>query len=526
MALTESIKAQIKSEWQAAPVGAKSRVIARWAETLNVAYQSLYRQLEIGRKRNGARKIDGIEQAAEIIAQIKKRPPKDAGEIATDQAVELALENGAIPEQLAGVSIGTWNRVMRECGLARQPRRVQRYQALYPNQLHHVDASSSQFFYIHREEDGEYILRLHASTGTGYKNKPIPTRLRPWLYGLTDDYSGYHIARYCAAAGESLADNLQFLAWAWGANEDKPFFGIPERIKADQGPLMKGDASREWLDRLGIDPDGSRPYEKDAHGKIERPWRTLWGRFEKAFFVESDWKRFEITLTELNRRFRIYQDEEYNQRSHRYEREITRVDAWRRINLRGGAVAIPENAIATAARRHIRTVGQDGCISLDGISYEVKGLHSAKVRVYEGVFEDRLVVEDIRTGEKYETKRFAPLPLDTYKASKETPHQKAAKAAADLELRNTLYTDKAAEAGGKITRIPTRIKETRKIGNPLDIDAYASIDAAMRDFVAICPVRLEAKDREAIRDLIIESGLSKTYVRDLALEIQAESALG
>lgn len=530
MALAESIKTQIRSEWQAAQNGAKSAIIIRWAQTLNISYQTIYRDLDIGRKRNGERLIEGIDDAACLVAQVKKRPPKEAGEIATDQAVELAISNGIIPEEMADVSIGTWNRIMRECGLAKKSRRVQRFQAEYPNQLHHVDASSSQFFYVHRQEGSDFILRMHGGSGLGYKNKPVPIRMRPWLYGLTDDYSGYHLARYVAAAGESLADNLQFLAWAWGSSDDKPFFGIPERIKADQGPLMKGEASREWLDRLGVELDGSTPYEKEAHGKIERPWRTLWGRFERVFFVEADWKRFEISLSELNRRFREYQNNEYNLRSHRYEKEITRLDAWRKINLRGGAVAMPENAIATAARRHIRTVSVDGCLSLDGVTYEVKGLHDAKVRVYEGIFEDRLVVEDIETGEKYETKKFAPAKLDDYRREKDTPHQRAVKDAVDLVMRNTLYGGEpnAAVEGGatraKITRLPTRIRERRQIADPMCVDSYGSLEVAMRDFLNICPARLSQAERGQIQELIMENGLARSFVRELALEVQAESS--
>jgi len=523
---------------------------------------------------NGERKFCGIEDAAGVIARIKKRPPKEAGEIATDQAVELALTNGAISEEFAGVSLGTWNRVMRDCGFHKKSIRRQRYQAEYPNQLHHVDASSSQFFYVHRQEGDDFILRMHSGSALGYKNKPVPIRLRPWVYGLTDDYSGYHVARYVAAAGESLADNLQFLAWAWGAEAAQPgrplansprtgeplqpgcrpnlanspgagdlsgpkkeFFGIPDRIKADQGPLMKGEASKEWLERLGIELDGSVPYAKEAHGKIERPWRTLWRRFEQTFFVESDWKRFEISLYELNRRFQIYQNTWYNVQPHRYETEITRLDAWRRINLRGGAVAMPENAIATAARRCERTVNVDGTFSLDGTIYEVKGLHDARVRVYEGIFEDRLVVEDIVTGEKYETKLFAPAKLDDYRREKDTPHQKALKEAEDLQLRNTLYGGMNEDEGKsssdlrhpipdtrKVMRLPTRIRERRTMENPLRADAYGSIEAAMREFLDICPVRMNESDREQVRDLIVENGLSKSFVRELAMEVQGETA--
>jgi len=522
MALSESVLSQIRDEWQAAQNGAKSAVVRRWAQTLQVSYQTLYRGLSVGRQRKrGCYRIDGVKQAAEIVAQIKKRPPKDAGEIPTDLALRQAIDNGLIPEEMAG-RVATINRVMRECGLSQRVRRVQRFQALYPNQLHHVDASSSQFFYIHREENGEFILRMHNSSGLGYKNKPVPIRLRPWVYGLTDDYSGVHIARYVAAHGESLADNLQFLAYAWGYDPSaKAFFGIPERIKADQGPLMKGEASREWLDRLDILQEGSIPGEKEAHGKIERPWRTMWGRFEKTFFVESDWKHYEITLSELNRRFALYLAE-YNNRPHRYERDVSRIDAWRRINLRGGAVALPAGAIATAARRHQRTVGADGCISLDGVTYEVRGLHAAKVHVYEGIYEDRIVVEDLRTGEKYEAKKFAPTPLDEYRAHRHTPHQVAQRAAESLQMTNTLYLAAEASTEKRVTRLPTRVKEERQVANPFDVDAYPSIDAAMRDFASICAIAMDAENTATVRELIIDCGLKRSAVRELALEIQAE----
>ncbi|MEM5788966.1 MAG: hypothetical protein AAGU11_16760 [Syntrophobacteraceae bacterium] len=527
MELLPSVAEAMKEEWCRAENGSKARVVKKWAKALGCSYQTVYRMLGVGRRRKkGQCKIAGIKEAASLVAQIKKRPPEHAGEISTDQAVRAALQNGLISEEMARVSPATFNRVIREAELNRRAVRIHRFQALYPNQLHHIDASSSQYFYVHKElPDGDCVLRMHGSSPMGYKNKPVPNRLRPWIYGLTDDYSGYHVARYVAAQGECLADNVDFLQWAWARN-DKPFFGLPERIKADLGPLLRGKAATDWLDRLGIDIDPSVPHQKEAHGKIERPWRTHWQRFELTYFIEADWKHFEISMSELCRQFENYLVE-YNNRPHRYEKNVSRLDMWRRISLRGGAVEISEDALKSVVKRYERTVDRAGCLSLDGVLYEVRGLHCAKVKVYEGVFEDRLVVEDIRTGEKYGTRRFCPLPLDTYKAAPATPHQVAVKAAADLQLRNTLYAGKderrAEDGNSKVTRLPTRIKEHRKIQNPLDTDSFSSIDQAIREFMGICMVRLDAESRDAIRALIIENGLSRTYVRELALEIQAES---
>lgn len=525
MDLDAAVISQIRYEWQRAPFRGKRKMVETWADNLNCSVNTLYSYLKTGRqRRKGDHKIKDIEDAVKIVAQIKKRPPKEIGELSMDQAVKLAIENKLIPKNMKDVSISTFNRILRNFGLNKRERRIQRFQALYPNQLHHLDASSSGIFYVDRTlPDGDYVLKINPHLSKRYKNKPVknPDRLRAWVYGLTDDYSGVHIARYVAATGESLGDNLNFLSWAWSKNEDKLIFGLPERVKADQGPMMKGKAAQDFINRLGIKIDPSPPYAKKGHGKIERPWRTQWQRFEKPFYVVNDWKNFEITLNELNRRFFIYL-EELNNRLHRYEKSTTRLQAWKRINLYGGAVAIPKNAIATIAKRFERTVGTDGCFSIDGVPYEVKGLHDAKVYVYRGVFaDDRMIVMDKATGKKYGVETFKPTPLDTFVAHKETPHQKAVKAGETLQLENTLYT--IPKDQGNVTHFPTRTKETRDIQDPLDVDIYSSLNEAMQDFISISGELPKGKDFEDLKKLIIKNSLNRSFVRNLAFEVQAEN---
>lgn len=512
---------QVRKDWQAAPYGGKKSIIDGWAVRIGCTYQTLYREMPTKRqRRKGERRIAGIEEYATIVAQIKKRPPEHLGELTTAQALKIALDNGVVPKEMAKVPASTFDRVLREIGMTKRQRRISRYQAERPNQLHHVDASSSKCFYIARQlPDGDYVLKLHAGV-SGYKNKPVPIRLRPWVYGLTDDHSGYHLARYVAAYGESAKDNLDFLAWAWSKNDDKVLFGLPDQVKGDCGPMMKSEAAPEWFDRLGVKIDPSVPLQKDAHGKIERPWRTLWQCFEKPFFAESEWKKYEITLSDLNRRFLNYL-EEYNAKPHRFEKNISRLQAWQRISLYGGAVAMPEDAILTAVRRWSRKVDAAGCFSIDNILYEVKGLHDAWAYIYRGIFDDRMVVVDQTTGQKYEVEDFVPNPVGTFKAHPETPHQKAVKAAETLELTNTLYSEPADK--GNVAMFPTRIKETRQMDNPLTVDAYPSVEAAMHEFTALCGLKLDKENRAAIRQLLLENGLSRRVVTDLALEFQVEN---
>ncbi|MCK5737806.1 hypothetical protein KAH55_01440, partial [bacterium] len=194
----------------------------------------------------------------------------------------------------------------------------------------------------------------------------------------------------------------------------------------------------------------------------------------------------------------------------------------------GGAVAIPENALKTVAKRTERTVGADGCFSLNNTPYEVKGLHSAKIYVYEGVFDDKLVVQDKATGEKYEVENFKPNPVGTFTAHPETPYQKNVKAAKSLEVTSTLYSDPIDS--GNVTHMPTRVKETRKVENPLSVnaDCFDSIREAMRAFTGLSGIILEAgsEGRKAIESVIIENGLNRNFVAELTAEILEEKDRG
>ncbi len=519
-----AVLAMVKTDLAGCPKGGRTKVVAGWAHRLGMSYQTLYRSIpatgkRAGKKRAGVRQIEDIEQAALLVAQVKSRPPEHRGQITTKDAVEIAVANGLIPAGMAHVA--TFDRVIREIGANKQRRRIERYQAERPNEMHHVDASSSNCFYVHRElPGGDYMLRIYGGT-KDYKNKPVPIRLRPWIYGVVDDYSGFHVARYVAALGESAGDNLDFLCWAWAQNDDKEFFGLPEKIKGDHGPMMSSDGIPEWFERLGIEIAPSEVLNKDAHGKIERPWRTCWQRFELPFFAQSNWKTFEIRLSELNRRFGRYQ-REYNEMPHRYERNISRRQAWLKINQNGGAVALPEGAIKTVVRRDPRLVGQDGCFSLDNVRYEVKGLHDAWVWVYQGWFDDKMVVVNQKDGRKYEVEDFTPNRLGEYSKAPESTYQQVRKSATEMvRITNTLYTeDRVAPAN--VRQMPTRIKEVRQVENPLSMDSFQDVETALREFQGLCGFFMDKEMRVEVKGLIEENGLSRRFVSELALEILME----
>lgn len=514
MSISPSIIDQVMQDWRNAGHGAKSDAIKKWCVILECSYSKLYRSLPLPkRKREQAAQRPEYRTWSEIVAQVKKRPPEEGGEISTDQAVELAVRGGLIPDEAREVSIGTFDRIMREMGFGKKKKRRNRIQAGRPNEAHHFDGSTSKFLYIHKEikEAGEtvdYVLRLHRPS-KHYKNKPIPCdKLRPWLYGITDDHSGLFMARYTAAKGETIVDSLSFIQHAWSK------IGIPDQLHADQGVLKKGLSSSEFIARLDVALPEYMPYESAAHGKIERPWRTVWQRFEKPLFALKDWDKFEISLSELNRQFNIFQAEDYNQRAHRFETEITRQQAWNRIQLHGGIVALPEGALATVARREKRKVDVAGMLHYPGGPYEVKGLHDAWVRVFEGVFEDRLIVQCIETGEKFEVRDFKPLALGDYRAHPETPHQQAVSAGAELNIKGVLYGEERAK-DEQVLAMPIR-REEKEVEDLFDVSRFASVEDAWGSFTAIAGPVYDSEERGVIEKLMLVEELDKHYITGLA----------
>lgn len=513
MSVSPSLIEQVRRELREAPFKHKGVIAVRWAALLKTTVQGVYRLAELnGRAREGVSVRPELQDWTLVVFTIKKRPPDEAGEISTDQAVKIAVAEGRIPKEALDVPVGTFDRIARENGFAKKERRVSRFQAARPNMAHHVDASSSKFFYVAKRLPGDdYLLKIHRPSKE-YKNKPVPCdKLRPWVYGLTDDHSGRFVCRYTAAPGESMADSMLFLAHAWSQ------IGVPEKLLADQGHLKKGLASQDLIERLDVELPQMMPYAKEAHGKIERPWRTLWQRFEKPFYA-GDWKHFEITVSELNRRLEIFLSEDYNLLPHRFETGITRMDAWLKINKQGGVIAMPEDALATAAKRKKRKVDTAGLLSYEGKTFEVKGLHAEWVYVYEGIFEDRLVVQDIKTGNRYEVKDFKPLELDEYRAYPATPHQEIVKEAgtAHVSSASLLYQERQGIAKPGLYKI----KETREIVDPFDVTVFADMDAAMKEVYDIAGY-LKPGERRWVEEEITKIGLKKDAVIDLALDLRA-----
>jgi len=497
--IEEAVLAHVYTDWLNAPHGEKNEKVEKWGKVLNKSARQLFRELrqiqsceKKTRADKGKRKNADIEDWTRKVWTIKLSPPGEKTVLSTVDALETAVKNAMIPEEGGEVPIGTYNRVAKELGLNKTSGRFSRFQARYANMVHQFDATSSKYLYIARKlPGGDRLLKLHHPKSHYYKNKPVPVdRERPWIYGCTDDYSGMADFEYVAARGEAAVDALSFLQNAWGKKENFNFRGLPRLLYLDNGPLKKAKPVQDFFKRLNICMIPSTPYVSRARGKIERPWRTIFLKFELVIFAEAqpDWQNFTITMSELNRRLMNFKIK-YASWNHRYEKEKSREQMWwSSINERGGVIDVSPEALATVFQRHKRTV-TGGYIQLNNKDYEVLGLDEGLVWVYEGVFDDRLVVEDQRTFKRYEVKTFKAIPFGKRLEVVKSNAEKLLEENRDkIKITKPLYGDIEPS---NIKKIPVRQKEERMPEDLLKVPAVREETESEKPFFATPRERYE-----------------------------------
>lgn len=410
--------------WEGARHGEKEAVLQSWLPLLGLGRDRFYRELkewgrETGRKvraDKGRSKSPEREKWVRAIMRLKYTRLKGVRTLATADAVKLALQWGQIPLEAAEMSLGTINKMARRLNLLPTPRRENRFEAEYPNQLHQVDASGSVHFYRPEMKGGEWVVRVRPRP---LKNKEKVERLRVWVWGMTDDFSGTRVCRYIVAPGESARDGIEFLQWAWEKNPaHAPFEGLPDILYMDNGVLAKHHAVQHFCKEIGVNLTTHEAYRPQATGKVETGWQDQWLRFESLFLRYPDWRTMEISLTELNQEFYWFRRES-NQRNHR-RLPLTKETAWLKIMERGGPVSIEPGSWSRIFRRFERTLDAAGCFDLEGTPYQVKEIWSCRVRVYQGFRDDTILVEDLRDGKRYPAAVFQPKLVGEYRGAPKT----------------------------------------------------------------------------------------------------------
>jgi hypothetical protein len=265
--------------------------------------------------------------------------------------------------------------------------------------MHQMDASGSEYLEVVEPlGDDDWVLRSRVPNRRGKNRQAQPQRV--WLAGLVDDFSGVGAWQYYVAPGESASWMRRFLLQVWeGLHPEIVLRGMPEKLYTDNGPFAKNETTIAFLSErtgLGVEHLKSLPYNKRAHGKIERTWRTLWQTFELGFLAH----RGEIRLSELNERFLLDFILDYQGKKHRTG-EGTRAEMY--LSHLQGEIRLPaQNAQQSAFRVFDRRIDGNGLFQFGGKTYAVAkeardAFREMRALVYQNA-QNQICVENVLTG--------------------------------------------------------------------------------------------------------------------------------
>ena len=193
-----------------------------------------------------------------------------------NHVTEIAEANG-----IAHISPSTYNRILRQRRISRRDlkrnlRPFRRWEARKPNEIHQIDTTVAQQFYL--DDDGsigyEPVSRRN-------KNKPGNKKPRLVLFQLVDDYSRVKWATFMLGNHTIAWMNALYEAWRTKRNASLfPFCGIPDAIYSDNDSVIKSAKFRKAMEILGVEIKTHEVDNPQAKGKVESGFRLL-QEFEK-----------------------------------------------------------------------------------------------------------------------------------------------------------------------------------------------------------------------------------------------------
>jgi hypothetical protein len=309
-----------------------------------------------GKRRADILEHDGLRFATELRA-LKHVDP--------DLAIETAVANGyEIP-----VSLGTYQRYLREHGLNRQQLRNgcrphRRWEAANPLDIFQFDISGVKERWI----DVATRRILHVTPLTVSKNHPNKnSNLVPlWKFGLVDDHSRLRYVRFVACDKPNSINVIDFLLPAFRE------LGIPLVFYTDNDAIIVSKRMRRAasiLDRAFASSGGFRLEQHaagnpQATGKVE-VGHQIFEKFEKLIGV-----KYETPSLEALNEFTVAVCERYNWTSHRE----TGAQPMLRFRSGHGSMRIPPDVLlddAFKADEFEVSIRADLTISFKGESYQL-----------------------------------------------------------------------------------------------------------------------------------------------------------
>jgi len=202
--------------------------------------------------------------------------------------------------------------------------------------------------------------------------------------------------------------------------------GLPDSLYVDQGKIFVSRWLRLACAKLRIRHLNTQPYSPEAKGKIER-----WNRTAEEFIQEAYLEKPQ-TLEQLNGLFRAWLSEGYNHRVHSALAGKTPAEAFTQ-DTKALRFPGPEALRDAFLWEKTPTVDKSGCISLNGLRYDVGVEYIRKKLLVRYDPFDLSVVEVWYGGEK--KKLVSPLVIGEYNHNVKKPVEELEKASQSRLLR-------------------------------------------------------------------------------------------
>lgn len=526
------IELQYKTSLFPARSADKKCIILDFANLYGVSINTVYRSLREIRKPRPVRRADAgsprrinkkeLEKYCTIIAALKVRSMNKKGHhLSTAEAIRLleyGVESpeGVIKAPKALLIKSTVNHYLKLWGynlsaLSIEPVSI-RFQAKHSNECWHFDLSPSDLKSLEewpdwvKQKDGRPVLML---------------------YSVVDDRSGVAFQKYEVVYGEDAESALRFLFLAMSPKniDGFPFYGIPEMIYMDNGPIAKSHVFQRVMQYLGVNIRRHMPKGKDgrrttarAKGKVERPFRTTKEVHETLYHFHKP-----KNVDEANEWLQNYVLR-YNEKPHRFEPH-SRIDDWINNFASSGIQDMCSwKRFCTFAREpEKRKVGPDAIIKVSGINYEISHeLADQKVIIWRGLFDHELFVE---FGEKrygpYKPSS-GPIALNCFRSFKKTAAENRADNIEALAQQINIPIGVLTEDTRSIESLLKKLPENTAVRKFEDSDPFQqtyypnvmSAKVAISDLLGIPLAKLTAEERNMI-DLKLAETLEKSEVIDM-----------
>lgn len=455
---------QLAEAWrllEAAPRGQKTAIMQDLARMFGLSVSQTYTALKDGGWCSG-RKVRADKGTSERLTDAElhamsqwlfltqRKTGKILGDIATGK--EELYRSGRISLTAYETSDATWNRRLLTAGIGKaglkSPSLATELDSRHPNEWHLVDASVGVLFYLDRGQ-----MKFKRFDTMDPKNKPqqfaefVNRRLLLVRWVLVDHYSGSFVVDYHQSTGETSADLLDFLHYAWSPKVDPrwPIHGVGWHLWMDQASAQKSAAVTALTQSLGV----QLHLHQSSEVRSDAPAARATGGVE---VVQRIWEHeFEVLwrsnpptggLEQIRRQAADYcvlmnSDPRYKLR----RAGMTRSELW--MDIKDEQLRLPPSLDVfrslAVGRAESRVLDAYGKFTLDKHEFKLQHctwLPDERVEVRRSPFDDsRVQVLNLRTGEqaeavRLERRRNGRSSAAVYLGEKDTTHAHQPKHAA------------------------------------------------------------------------------------------------